>query len=547
MLFLRERRLLSGNGFDMLVSITLVLGVVATSVAAAITALLVFSALPQARTRSKAAPLLPGPLEQAIFLFDGHELVDATGPARALLNAIPGAGSPWSHLSVYLSERVSDFETEFARLRERGEITLTGKAGRNIQIHAESLGNMTRLTVTDLQAEGQAVLVDTLSQRAQEEEITALRETLEAAPIIVWREDKDGMIIWANSAYLDCLAEKEGVDRDEITWPIPAIFPNGASLKGTDAQRQMLRNASVGPTRWYECHRFPSGSGGLNFAIPADAVVKAEVSLREFVQTLTKTFAHLPIGLAIFDRQRQLALFNPALVDLTSVGADFFSARPTLFSFLDRLREAQVIPEPKDYRSWRATMAELEKAAASGLYEETWTLPSGQTYRVTGRPHPDGAVAFLLEDISAEISMTRHFRSEIELGQSVVDTLDEAIAVFSPAGELILSNTCYDTLWGVEPGVTLGTVTILDSIRVWQAATEASPIWGEIRDFVGSFSERAEWGGDATLHTGETLACRVVPLSGGATLVGFERQTRAGGTGQRHEGHATGTRSQVSA
>ncbi len=547
MLFFRERRLLLGNGFDMLVPITLALGVVATSVAAAITALLVFSALPKAKTRGRALTLIPGPLEQAIFLFDGHELVDATGAARALLNTIPGVGSPWNRLSIYFSERISDFDIEFARLRERGEVTLAGKVGRTIQLHAESVGDMTRLTVIDLQAEGQAILVDTLSQRAQAEEITALRETLEAAPIIVWREDKDGTIVWANSAYLDCVAENWDIDRDELAWPIPAIFPNGVSFKGTGAQRQMLRSASGGSTRWYECHRFPSGSGDLNFAIPADAVVKAEVSLREFVQTLTKTFAHLPIGLAIFDRQRQLALFNPALVDLTSVGADFFSARPTLFSFLDRLREAQVIPEPKDYRSWRATMAELEKAAASGFYEETWTLPSGQTYRVTGRPHPDGAVAFLLEDISAEISLTRHFRTEIELGQSVVDTLDEAIAVFSPAGELILSNTCYDTLWGVEPGVTLGTVTILDSIRVWQAATEASPIWGEIRDFVGSFSERVEWGGEATLHTGETLACRVVPLPGGATLVGFERQMSTGGTGQRHEGNAPGARSQVNA
>jgi hypothetical protein len=42
----------------------------------------------------------------------------------------------------------------------------------------------------------------------------------------------------------------------------------------------------------------------------------------------------------------------------------------------------------------------LEEEAASGLFEETWSLPGGQTYRVIGRPHPNGALAFMFEDIS---------------------------------------------------------------------------------------------------------------------------------------------------
>ena len=266
-----------------------------------------------------------------------------------------------------------------------------------------------------------------------------------------------------------------------------------------------------------------AGEGIVHYALPADAAVKAEGSLREFVQTLSKTFAHLPIGLAIFDRQRQLALFNPALVDLTGAEVEFLSARPTLHAFLDRLRERQVIPEPKDYASWRQQMMDLEKQASRGLYEDTWTLPSGQTYHVVGRPHPDGAVAFLLEDITAEITLTRRFRSEIELGQAVVDTVEEAIVVFSPAGELILSNSAYDTLWGVEPALTLGKVTVVDSIRRWQEVSKPDPAFGDIRDFVLAMEERAAWTADLRLLGGDVLVCRVVPLPGGATLVAFAR------------------------
>ena len=243
----------------------------------------------------------------------------------------------------------------------------------------------------------------------------------------------------------------------------------------------------------------------------------------EFIQTLTKTFAHLSVGLAIFDRQRQLALFNPALIDLTSLGADFLTARPTLFAFLDQLREARILPEPKDYTGWRQRMSELERAASSGQCEEIWSLPTGQTYKVTGRPHPDGAVAFLFEDISAEVSLTRRFRSEIELGQSVVDALEDAVAVFSSRGDLILSNTAYTSLWGIDPGSTLGTLSLIESTRQWQSMTRPTPVWGDLRDFVGDTSERADWDAIVTLNQGQSLVCRFGPIAGGATLVKFAR------------------------
>jgi len=272
---------------------------------------------------------------------------------------------------------------------------------------------------------------------------------------------------------------------------------------------------------WFETVSRPVHGGTVHFATPADTAVKAEASLKEFIQTLGKTFAHLTVGLAIFDRQRQLALFNPALLDLTGLDPQFLIGRPTLFTVLDKLREMRMIPEPKDYRGWRQQMADLERAAASGFHQETWTLPTGQTYRVTGRPHPDGAVAFLFEDISAEVSLTRRFRTEIEMGQEVIDHIPEAIAVFSPAGVLLQANAAYTRLWGIDPGATLGTVTIRDSVRHWQAMTQPNAIWPQARDFVLTLGARDTFAGKAALKDGRALACRFVPMSGGASLVGF--------------------------
>ncbi|NCW08109.1 MAG: diguanylate cyclase, partial [Rhodobacterales bacterium] len=76
-------------------------------------------------------------------------------------------------------------------------------------------------------------------------------------------------------------------------------------------------------------------------------IVRAQQAQKNFVQTLTKTFATLSIGLAIFDRNRQLMLFNPALIDLTALTADFLSARPNLLTAFDKLWDNQIMPETK--------------------------------------------------------------------------------------------------------------------------------------------------------------------------------------------------------
>nr|WP_245216564.1 PAS-domain containing protein [Sagittula salina] len=256
---------------------------------------------------------------------------------------------------------------------------------------------------------------------------------------------------------------------------------------------------------------------------------------RHFVQTLTKTFAHLPIGLAVFDKNRQLVLFNPALVDLTHLRVDFLAARPNLLSFFDTMRENRMMPEPKNYTNWRDQLYQVITAAREDRYAETWNLPSGLTYKITGRPHPDGAVAFLMEDISAEISLTRRFRSELELTQSVLDCLDDSVAVFSRLGVLIFSNAAYRERWKSDPDSAFAEVTIVDATRDWRDACELSSIWTEMREFVLTLRERASW--EAPLRTlqGEDLLCIVEPVAAGATMVRFTRPRPAPQRQQRTE------------
>nr|WP_235915909.1 PAS-domain containing protein [Thalassovita mangrovi] len=253
-----------------------------------------------------------------------------------------------------------------------------------------------------------------------------------------------------------------------------------------------------------------------------NAVVQGQAAQKNFVQTLTKTFAQLSIGLAIFNRKRELALFNPALADLTGLPVSFLSNRPGLHSFFDRLRDNQTMPEPRDYTSWREKMDDLANAAADGRYLETWNLPSGLTYRVSGRPHPDGAVAFLFEDISAEISLTRRFRADLELNQSVIDHLDLAVAVFSASGQLYLCNELYREIWQTDPDRSCAEVSIRDSLDLWQQSCLPSDRWDDIARFVTSANPATDPGGVVQLSNGTRLNTRMMRIRGGASMVVFD-------------------------
>jgi PAS domain-containing protein len=274
-------------------------------------------------------------------------------------------------------------------------------------------------------------------------------------------------------------------------------------------------------TLWFDLIGMPSGQERLVFALPADAAVHAETALRDFMQTLTKTFAQLPIGLAIFDNQRLLQLFNPALLDLTGLPPDFLTLRPSLLSVLDALRDRNMIPEPKDYRSWRRQLVEMEKAASSGLYEETWNLPDGQTFRVIGRPHPNGALALMIEDITNEVSRSRRYRSDLELGQAVIDEMDEAVAVFSSSGHLVMSNRAYGVLWQHDPEQKMGEDSIRGVARQWRSQSAPSGLWSEAEEYISTVGNRVPWSSETRLLDGRRLTCRFAPLAGGATLAGF--------------------------
>ena len=474
------------------------------------------------RLRGPADPAQKGKLE---FRFQNRELVGACPRARRSLSLEDLDEDIYHQLIERLSTVFPDLQRRLGEFTSHSvdftlsEVTQKGPATLHIEGHGNSL--VFRLSGIDAPL-SHKVLVDSDQAAAVTAELTVLRATVDAAPYLSWRETADGTVDWVNKAYSTTALDAD-IPHSHNSWPPASLF-HGGPVTPSGEEPQTKRSSLVmksGVQRTFEVARYGNVNGTLNFAIDVGATVKAEESLRSFVQTLTQTFAALPIGLAIFDRSRSLVMFNPALMDLTNLEPEWLTARPTLYDFLNQLREKRMLPERRNFPDWRKKITELEESAADGTYCETWALPNGQTYRVTGRPHPEGAIAFLLEDITAEMGLTRRFRSELSMNQLLLDNLPEALAVFTDDGVINTTNAAYDDLWGTDPEDALSQLTITDATRLWQAKSTPSPIWGDARDFVTQRGDRTEWTDTATLTNGLVLNCRFQPLTGGATLVAF--------------------------
>lgn len=450
--------------------------------------------------------------QRAVFLFESGVLRDANAFGQSLL-LVPGENkSDWGFLANILAQRFPGFPLAQGTENDNETRTFTARDNSDKDfVLLEQWDSMARVTL-------QRAVNFSPSEPQIEPTPTSMR-VLAEAPYPVWQSNVDGQVEWANDAYFK-LAEQLEIAYSSST--IPVIFEQPKLVRDDTPVRTAVLDPPHSRSYWFDVTTAQSDGLLSHFATDANAIVNAEVAQRNFVQTLTKTFAQLSIGLVIFDRNRQLALFNPALIDLTALPADFLSSRPNLLTFFDRLREKRMIPEPRNYSSWREQIAELVVAASDDRYAETWTLPSGVTYRVMGRPHPDGAIAFLFEDISAEVSLTRRFRADMELGKSTFDSLNEAIVVFAATGKLNFCNLAYRTLWNSEPENGITEYSFQDGMRQWRLQTEKTDIWERLRHHILDLNPRESWSAPLVHQSGQHLTLRVVSLTSGFTSIVFE-------------------------
>ena len=432
------------------------------------------------------------------FLFEDGLLHHASAEALATFRFQLGQNF-WDDLRTALQDRFPDLPTHPAQ----------GPMGQ-MDVSAEAPDDPAMIHIQWEDALCWVQLVGFLSaSETENRELPAIKACADTLDYPVWEITEDGSVGWHNAAYAD--------HKD-------AFGPAQADLLSTTDQerRERVAHQRFGEeVEWFELRKHPLGGSHLFHAPRITSLVTAEDTQHRFVQTLAKTFAHLSVGLAIFDRNGRLNIFNPALIDLTGLDPTFLVTQPSIQSFFDQLREARQMPEPRTYSTWRQEIAAMIATASDGSYRERWTLEDGRTYAVQGRPHPDGATAFMIEDISSEVTLTQNFRTEVAQYEALLDTVDDPLVVFSISGVLTFCNAAYRRYWQQSPEGAFADITVQDAITVWEERAAEPVDWRWIISGTATLGKRQHSQGSWRQSDGSEVTCTLLPIAADATALRF--------------------------
>lgn len=466
----------------------------------------------RALTRAAARPS-PRPVVQEMTIwFDGervlkidHQDEPAVGPLAEL------SGQHWQYVPDTLGVDADLLLPKLQDLIAEGvafQIFAPCQGGPLCTISGVVSGLRTRLVIAQAHA-GEIALQTTLEQgQKTAQKLRTLQAQLDSSPTALFATDENGAPQPLNGAAEAMVAQSARAAA------IAKIFP---VIEG--GARQLFAPDGA-PLGWVRL-TLGTGPDGTQFVHieDIDKLTRAEQALTGFMSTLTETFAHLDSALAIFDRDRQLSLFNPALADLFNLNPTDLALRPSFREFLEALRQARMLPEQTDYTKWRRSLSEAVENAGDAPFQEDWTLPSGQILRVTVRPHPHGAMAFVFKDISGHVMLERRYRAEIELGQATLDRLQEAVAVFGGAGQTLFTNAAFEQTTGYDAFETIGGGGIDELVAVVGKLCKPTEAWSQLVSYALQTDRLDRWSGIVEPLGGGRWLLRASALPDGSTML----------------------------
>ncbi|MEM7522399.1 MAG: PAS-domain containing protein [Pseudomonadota bacterium] len=450
-------------------------------------------------------------------LLEGFGL-EATGEARDLLGLGESAAQDQDALLESLRNGRDALATALDGLRKNGAafaVRIETASGRIVEARGAPVGVEPLVSLTD-----QTALLRRL-ERAEDEaqrmksELGALRRAHHGAGVVAWRLGADGEIR-VKGARGDPDVYSEAPEEDLLT----AL----RRLSGDDASpKRRVVAARGGDLTVYELiHAEPLAAGGGEYAArDVSEAARAEQAMEHLVDTMSETFAHLKVGLMIFDAERRLTLFNPAIIEIFGGGSDWLARRPLFRELLDQLRAMRVLPEQIDYTAWRERLIAAAEHEQPTPTQEIWHLTNGRSLMVLMRPHPSGGLAVVVEDVSESMALRRSSSSERSLRRATTDMLEEGIAVFGPDGLLRMANVALRRIWKLNDDQTAIGRHVSDLIEIWEVETGAERFWSALSEAATQGRGRAALAEKLTLADGRLIFARLSPMPDGSTLVVF--------------------------
>jgi signal transduction histidine kinase len=405
-------------------------------------------------------------------------------------------------------------------------LTLTTSAGRVVEAIGRAIGGQAIVRLRELGGVRRELAETTLRFKALQQETETLRGFAAALPWPVWARRADGHLLFANAAYAhaaDALSPGDAVERNVelLDSADRAELARALKEKGSFAAR--LPIVVAGERRIYDvrAHDVPGGSAGV--AVDAGEAAALKDALTRMADAHRRTLDQLSSGVAVFDGQRRLAFYNDSYRRLWGLDPAFLDSQPDDSSVLDRLRATRRIPEPQDFRQWKAKLHEAYRAVETA--KDVWYLPDGRAVSVVTTPNPEGGVTYLFDDVTESLKLARQYDGLIRVQRETLDNLAEAVAVFGSDGRASLFNPAFLRMWKLSPEA-MQERPHIDTVETWCAPLFDDPaVWQRVRAAVTSIDERRPMPLKLERKDGTVLDGIALPLPDGATMLTFQDVT----------------------
>ncbi len=238
------------------------------------------------------------------------------------------------------------------------------------------------------------------------------------------------------------------------------------------------------------------------------------------LETRFRSFDRLATAFAVFDARQRLTHYNQAYVELWQLDREWLATQPRDGEILDRLRQARRLPAKADYRAWKQGW--LAPYGTNAQAEDLWHLPDGRTLHIVADSEGDAGVTYLYENVTERLMLESRYNALIEVQRETLDTLREGVAVFATNGSLRLYNRAFAASWRLNPHELDGAPHIDEVIGKCRALYDVPEEWERIKAAVTAIvAARVPYEKEFDRTDGSVLACAVLPLPDGGTLLTF--------------------------
>ncbi|AJP74319.1 PAS domain-containing sensor histidine kinase [Sphingomonas hengshuiensis] len=377
------------------------------------------------------------------------------------------------------------------------------------------------LDATESQSEINRLQRDATRLRAAFDALTAL---IEAAPMPMWYRGSDLRLLMVNTAYVRAVEGKDG--EDTVARGLELVegaglggpLANAAIARDTGEPQTVAMPATIGGARrMLRLHDVPLPTGGVaGFAIDIEELEQLRGGLKRFGEAQRAMLDRLSAGVAQFGPDHALSFCNQPFRRMFAMKNEWLADRPEFDRVLERMREANRLPEMRDFPAWKAERREW--FVAPDAVEETWTV-GGTHLRVVAQPMPDAGLLLIFEDRTQQFELQREHGEMQQVRTATLESLAEAVAVFGK-GRLQLWNRKFRQVWGFDE-VFLDAHPQITSLVKAAGPRLTNPARAEvIGDLVRlAAQDRQQRGSSIAFADGRHFDVTAVPLPDGNALV----------------------------